>query len=170
MAVAHCIVGKFLGVVYHCFLSPLPFPTFAAMCLDVCNDVRDPSSERWNWGQQRCPVILPKLRLPHKFMDLLHAATLWHGSDDFTPPVKEGVLRIFCPKNPTVPAGFDPANLGTKDQHATPRPQKPIIVDTWNVNKVSISTAVSMIWKFYSVTNYMIIYIKYLKAFCKYKV
>jgi len=37
------------------------------------------------------------------------------------------VLRIFSPfKNPTVSAGFEPANLGTKGQHATPRPPKPL--------------------------------------------
>jgi hypothetical protein len=35
------------------------------------------------------------------------------------------VLRIFRPKNPTASAGFEPANLGTKGQHATSRPPKP---------------------------------------------
>ena len=33
------------------------------------------------------------------------------------------VLRLlFTLKNPTASAGFEPANLGTKDQHATSRP------------------------------------------------
>jgi len=32
---------------------------------------------------------------------------------------------FFRPKNPTALAGFEPANLGTKGQHATPRPPKP---------------------------------------------
>jgi len=37
------------------------------------------------------------------------------------------VLRIFSPlKNPTASAGFEPANLGTKGQHATPRQPKPL--------------------------------------------
>jgi len=37
------------------------------------------------------------------------------------------VLRIFSPfKNPTASAGFEPAILGTKGQHATPRPPKPL--------------------------------------------
>jgi len=49
----------------------------------------------------------------------LHAVNLRHGTDDFTSPPKEGVLRIFSPeKNPTASAGFEPANLGTKGQHA----------------------------------------------------
>jgi len=64
-----------------------------------------------------------------KFRDLLHAANLRHGTDSFTSPPKEGVLRIFFrPKNPTASAGFEPANLGTKGQHATPKPPKPILL------------------------------------------
>jgi hypothetical protein len=31
-------------------------------------------------------------------------------------------------KNPTVSAGFEPANFGSKGQHATSRPQKPLWV------------------------------------------
>jgi len=78
---AHCILGKFLGVVCHCFPPPLDVPTFAATCLCVCSDARDPSSERWNCGRER-------------FRNLLHALNLRHG---FTSPLKEGVLRIFSP-------------------------------------------------------------------------
>jgi hypothetical protein len=33
---------------------------------------------------------------------------------------------FFALKNPTASAGFEPANLGTKGQHATPRPLKPL--------------------------------------------
>ena len=95
MALAHCILGKFLGVVCHCFPPSLDVPTFAARCLYVRNGARDPSSERWNCGREIVPVILRKFRLPHKFRDLLHAANLRHGTDGFTSPPKEGVLRIF---------------------------------------------------------------------------
>jgi hypothetical protein len=50
---------------------------------------------------------------------LLHAEKLRHGTDSFTSPPKEGMLMIFFrPKNPTASAGFEPANLGTKSQHA----------------------------------------------------
>ena len=52
LALAHCILGKFLRVVCHCFPPPLDVPTFAARCLYVCNDARDPSSERWNCGRE----------------------------------------------------------------------------------------------------------------------
>jgi len=95
VALEHCILGKFLGVVCHCFPPPLDVPTFAARCLYVRNNARDPTSERWNCGQESCPVILPKFQLPRKFMYLLHAANLRHGTDDFTSPPKEGVLRIL---------------------------------------------------------------------------
>ena len=61
------------------------------------------------------------------FRNLLHAVNLRHGTDGFTSPPKEGVLRIFFAlKNPTASAGFEPANLGTKGQHATSRPPKPL--------------------------------------------
>ena len=40
---------------------------------------------------------------------------------------KEGVLGIFsAPKNPTASARFEPANLGTKGQHATSMPPVPL--------------------------------------------
>jgi len=41
-------------------------------------------------------------------------ANLRQGTDSFTSPPKEGVLRIFFAlKILTVSAGFEPANLGT---------------------------------------------------------
>ena len=95
MALAHCILGNFLGVVCHCFPPPLDVPTSAARYLYVRNDARDPSSETWNCGREIYSVILPKFRLPLKCRDLLHAANLRHGTDGFTSPPKEGVLRIF---------------------------------------------------------------------------
>ena len=35
---------------------------------------------------------------------------------------------FFALKNPTASAGFEPANLGTKGQHATSGPPKPLSV------------------------------------------
>ena len=54
-------------------------------------------SPAFRLGQKRCPVVIPKFRLPRKFRDLLHAANLRHGTDGFTSLLKEGVLRIFSP-------------------------------------------------------------------------
>jgi hypothetical protein len=53
MALVRCILGKFLGVVCHCFPPPLDVPTFAARRLHFRNDARDPSSERWNYWRER---------------------------------------------------------------------------------------------------------------------
>jgi len=57
---------------------------------------RETSSQRKVelWARN-CPVILSKFRLPLKFRDLLHAVNLGNGTDGFTSPPKEGVLRIF---------------------------------------------------------------------------
>ena len=67
------------------------------------------------------------------FRDLLHAVYLRHGTNGFTSPPKEGVLMIFIAlKNPTASAGFEPANLGTKGQHAISRPPKPRINYTYS--------------------------------------
>jgi hypothetical protein len=43
--------------------------------------------------------------------DFLLAAKLQHGTDGFTSPPKEGMLRIFS-------AGCEPVNSGTRGQHA----------------------------------------------------
>ena len=62
------------------------------------------------------------------FRDLLHAVNLRHGTNDFTSLPKEGALRIFSPrKNPTASTGYEPANVGNKDQHATSRPLKQLL-------------------------------------------
>jgi hypothetical protein len=63
MALARCILGKFLGVVCPCFLLPSDVPTFAARCLHVPNNASAPGSKRQNCVQEWCPVILPKLHL-----------------------------------------------------------------------------------------------------------
>jgi hypothetical protein len=56
------------------------------------------------------------------FRDPLYAVNLRHGTHSFTSLPKEGVLRIFFAlKNPTASAGFEPANFGSKGQHATSR-------------------------------------------------
>jgi hypothetical protein len=52
MALARCILGKFLGVVCHCFPLPLDGLTFAARCLHVPINASAPSSERWNYGRE----------------------------------------------------------------------------------------------------------------------
>ena len=46
------------------------------------------------------------------------------GPTALLPLRRKACWGIFYPKNPTASAGFEPANLSTKGQHATPRPPK----------------------------------------------
>ena len=47
------------------------------------------------------------------------------GPTALLPLRRKACWGFFRPKNPTASAGFELANLGTKGQHATPRPPKP---------------------------------------------
>src|SRR5215475_13839574 len=120
MALAHCILGKFLGVDCHCFPPPLDVPTFSARCLPVQRREIPLAAEGGTLrGREMFRQISSRIRLPRNSRDLLHAANLRHETDGFTSPPKEGVLRIFFAlKNPTASAGFEPANLDTKGRHA----------------------------------------------------
>ena len=86
-----------------------------------------------------------KLRLPRiHFRVLLHAANMRHWTNGFTSLPKEGVLRIFFAlKNLTASAGFEPANLGTKGQHATSRRPKPRTYITATCFGMNIARSVS---------------------------
>jgi len=46
------------------------------------------------WAR-KFPETLPNFRLPSKFRDLLHATNLRHGTEGFTSPPNEGVLRAL---------------------------------------------------------------------------
>ena len=47
------------------------------------------------------------------------------GPTALLPLRRKACWGFFALKNPTASAGFEPANLGTKGQHATSRPPKP---------------------------------------------
>jgi hypothetical protein len=54
-----------------------------------------------------------------KCTDLLHAAKLRYGDRRLYFPSEGRHAEDFCrPKNPTASAGFEPANSGTRGQHA----------------------------------------------------
>ena len=103
--------------------SGLDVPTFATRC----HHARAPSGGRWNCGREICGKFCLNVDFHVTFRDLLHAVKLRHGTDGFTSPPKEVVQRIFFRlKNPTASAWCEPANWGTKGQHATSRPSKPL--------------------------------------------
>ena len=53
------------------------------------------------------------------------------GPTALLPLRRKACWGFFRPKNPTASAEFEPANLGTKGQHATPRPPKPLPLMVW---------------------------------------
>ena len=82
---------------------------------------------RWNYGREIAENLAKSGDFHVTFGFFLHAVNLRHGTDGFTSPPKEGALRIFFrPKNPTASAGFEPANSGTKGQHAHLQTTKPL--------------------------------------------
>jgi len=56
---------------------------------------------------------------------------------------------FFCPKNPKASAGFELANLGTKCQHATPRPPKPLALHLGENIFLNISFSSKIILLYY---------------------
>ena len=96
MALAQCILGKFLGVGCHCFPPPLDIPTFSARFLHVQRRERPLAAEGGTLrGREMFRQISSRIRLPRNSRDLLHAANLRHGTGGFTSLPKEGVLRIL---------------------------------------------------------------------------
>ena len=97
MALVRCILGKFLGVAFHCFPPFLDVPTFRHQV-----PPRPPRSERsqrrkWELRARMLSGNFAEMTNSTPFRYLLHAANLRNGTDDFTSPPKEGVLRIFSP-------------------------------------------------------------------------
>jgi len=73
--------------------SELDVPTFATRH----HHARAPSGGRWNCGREVSGNFCLNADFHATFRDLLHVVKLWHGTDGFTSPPKEGVLRIFSP-------------------------------------------------------------------------
>ena len=61
---------------------------------------------------------MPDFHIPHS--GIFYISSEERRAEDF----------FFALKNPTASAGFEPANLGTKGQHATSRPPKPLRSNT----------------------------------------
>ena len=97
------------------------FPFFTTRCLHVRHDVRDPSGRSGNCGARMLSGNFAEMTTSTPFRGLLRAANLRHGTDGLY-FLSEGrrAEDFFALKNPTASAGFEPANLGTKDQHAYP--------------------------------------------------
>jgi hypothetical protein len=92
----------------------------------VWSDDSESSSAMWNYGREMAEKFCRKWRLPRHFWVLLHAVKHDMGQMVLLPLRRKACWGFFHPKNPTASAGFEPANLGTKGQHTTSRPPKPL--------------------------------------------
>ena len=106
MALAHCILGSFLGVGCHCFPPPLDFPTFASRYLHVQATWETSISERRNYGREMAGQFCLWFRLPRKSRVLWHAAQICDMGDGFTSPPRKVSCGFFRPKNPTRDLGY----------------------------------------------------------------
>ena len=100
----------------------LNIPTFTTSRLP-----RDPSSQRWNYVGKKWPMNFAwNARLPCSIQGSFTCckSTTWDRRLYF-PSEGRHAEDFFALKNPTASAGFEPAILGTKGQHATSRPPKP---------------------------------------------
>jgi hypothetical protein len=121
-------------------LSPQEAPS-------VWSDASESSSGRWKYGREMAEKFCRKWRLPRHFWVLLHAVKHDMEQTALFPLRRKACWGFFRPKNPTASAGFEPANLGTKGQHATSRPPKPLCPCTDNIN--------SRFWILHPVTHFV---------------
>ena len=123
MALAHCILGSFLGVGCHCFPPPLDVPTFASRCLHVQATWETSISERRNYGWEMAGQFCLWFRLPRKPRVLWHAAHICDMGDGFTSPPRKACCGFFRPKNPTA-SGSNPRSWVPEASMLTTRPPK----------------------------------------------
>jgi len=76
--------------------SWLDVPAFGTRRFHACHHARAPSGRRWNCGREMSGNFA-EMMTSTPFRDLLHAVKLRHGTDGFSSPPKEGMLRIFSP-------------------------------------------------------------------------
>ena len=88
----------------------------------------NPSSGRWNYGQEIAENFAEKWLLPRHFLGSFtcRKSTTWDRRLYF-PSEGRRAEDFFRPKNPTASAGFEPANWGTKASTLTSRPPKPLL-------------------------------------------
>jgi len=90
------------------------------------SDASEPQQRKVELWARNFREFCRKWRLPRHFWVLLHATTLRHGTDGFTSPPKEGVLRIFSPeKIRRFRPGLNPRTLIPEASTLTSRPPKP---------------------------------------------
>ena len=96
----------------------------ATRCPHVWNDASEPQQQKMELWARNCWEFCRKWRLPRHFRVLLHAVNL-HGTNGFTSPPKEGVLRIFfARKIRRLRPGLNPRTGVPEASTLTSRPPK----------------------------------------------
>jgi hypothetical protein len=94
----------------------------------IWSDASEPSSGRWNYGREMAENFAESGDFHVTFWFFLHAVKHDMRQTALLPLRRKACWGFFRPKNPTASAGFEPANLGTKGQHAISRPPKPLLL------------------------------------------
>ena len=90
------IMAFYLFIIFN--LCTAAFKAYCAIWVRRSNfrhHARAPSGGRWNCEREMSENFVQYADFHVTFRDLLHAVKLRHGTDGFTSPPKEGVLRIF---------------------------------------------------------------------------
>jgi hypothetical protein len=95
MALARCVLGKFLGVGCHSFPPPLEVPTISARFFHVQRPERPLAAKGGTIrGREMFQKLWPRIRILPNYRDLLDPAKLRHGTDGFTSPPKESAYTM----------------------------------------------------------------------------
>jgi hypothetical protein len=104
------------------FTGPIQHCSLMADCTLAPKWFLPSSPEALRTKRRERPLPAKEGSLTHEFCQgagfFAHAPKLGHGADYLTSPPKEGMLRFLHQKNPTASPGFEPANSGTRGQHA----------------------------------------------------
>ena len=105
----------------------------------------NPSSGRWNYGQENFREFCQKWRLPRHFWVLLHAVNLRHGTDGFTsPPEERRAEDFFARKIWRLWPGLNPRTRVPEASTLTSKPPKPLTryifyINMWMINHFSLN-------------------------------
>ena len=97
------------------------------------------------WARNGRLILPENARLPRKIQRSFtcRKSTTWDKWLYF-PSERRRAEDFFALKNPTASAGFEPANLGTKGQHATSRPPKPLLCQLVQCTVCSVVSATAV--------------------------
>jgi hypothetical protein len=95
MVLAHCILGKFLGIGCHCFPLPLDVSTFSARCLHVQRRERPLAPEGELFVGEKCP---DKFRLEidfHVILEIFYMPQICDMGQTALLPLQRKACRRF---------------------------------------------------------------------------